>query len=103
MDRRSHVEAAVSYGLRKRLAILPRHEVRIPWRVNNRGRSAKHGISLANSELYLTIAHIVTKFEMELYDTALERNVEIRHDCFIGVTDTSSPGIQVKITEVLGN
>ncbi|OQE10007.1 hypothetical protein PENVUL_c005G07059 [Penicillium vulpinum] len=56
------------------------------------------GINLANAELYLTIAHLITRFELELYDTIWERDVENSHDCFIGVADLSSPGIRVKIT-----
>ncbi|CAG8901779.1 unnamed protein product [Penicillium egyptiacum] len=63
-----------------------------------RGSRSCLGINLAHAELYLTIARLITRFELELYDTVWERDVEICHDCFIGVTDLSSPGIRVKIT-----
>ncbi|KAG6366820.1 hypothetical protein INS49_001001 [Diaporthe citri] len=66
-----------------------------------RGSRSCLGLNLAHAELYLTVAHLLTRFEMELYETVWERDVEVLHDCFIGVTDMSSPGIRVKITSML--
>lgn len=54
--------------------------------------------SLANAELYLTIARIVRRFDLTLYETIRERDVEVVHDGFIGMPAFDSPGIRVKVT-----
>lgn len=53
--------------------------------------------SLAYAELLLTIARILTRFEMEPFDVVKERDVDVIGDCFNGITRDDSPGIQAKI------
>lgn len=53
--------------------------------------------SLAVSELYFAIALIWRRLDIEIYDTAEERDVLTKHDCFLGMTDLSSEGIKIKV------
>jgi hypothetical protein len=53
--------------------------------------------SLANAELLLAIAHILRRFDMETFDVVKERDVDVIGDCFNGITQDDTPGIQVKI------
>lgn len=57
--------------------------------------------SLANAEIYTTIAAMVRSFDMELFETTRERDVDIKHDFFIGMADLASPGIRIKIAKAL--
>ncbi|KAM0812547.1 putative Cytochrome P450 [Seiridium cardinale] len=59
-----------------------------------RGSRSCIGLNLASAELYFTIAHVLRRYDMELYDTIQERDVDVLHDCFIGVSHLESPGIQ---------
>ncbi|KAF2092800.1 cytochrome P450 [Rhizodiscina lignyota] len=55
------------------------------------------GINLAIAELASMTAYLFRRFQVELYETIEERDVLTTRDCFIGMTDASSPGIRVKI------
>lgn len=55
--------------------------------------------SLALAELYIVIASVFRRFDMELYDTVRERDVDAVRDCFIGETSPESRGVRVKIVE----
>ena len=52
-------------------------------------------ISLALAELYIVIACLFRRFNLELYDTRRERDVDIVRDCFIGETSKESLGVRV--------
>lgn len=56
--------------------------------------------SLAYSELYLGLACVFRRFNIELFETTA-RDVEIVHDFFIGQVETGSLGIRAKIVEEL--
>ncbi|KAI0406739.1 benzoate 4-monooxygenase cytochrome P450 [Xylaria palmicola] len=64
-----------------------------------RGSRICLGLNLAYAEIYLTLAHILRRFDMELYQTVKARDVETSHDCFIGTPHLDSPGIRVRITK----
>jgi hypothetical protein len=53
--------------------------------------------SLAISELYFAIAMLWRRLELEVYDTLEERDVWTTNDCFIGMTDLESEGVQVRV------
>ncbi|KAF2722011.1 cytochrome P450 [Polychaeton citri CBS 116435] len=55
------------------------------------------GMNLAFSELFMTIATVFRRFEMELYDTQLDRDVLTTRDASIGMMATESVGVRVKI------
>ncbi|KAK5954220.1 hypothetical protein OHC33_004793 [Knufia fluminis] len=59
------------------------------------------GINLAWAELYLALAYVATRFDMEVYDTTAERDVLIARDYFVGVPKEESQGIRVKIVKAL--
>jgi cytochrome P450 len=52
------------------------------------------GINLANAEIYLTLATVFRRFDMELYDTTA-RDAEVAHDFFIPHGHADSKGVRV--------
>ncbi len=52
------------------------------------------GINLANAELYLTLATIFRRFDIELYETTA-RDAEIAHDYFVPHGHADSKGVRV--------
>ncbi|KAE8143664.1 benzoate 4-monooxygenase cytochrome P450 [Aspergillus pseudotamarii] len=65
-----------------------------------RGSRICLGINLVFAELYLAIAHLITRFDMRLHDTIRERDVDVKRDCIIGLPSPEGQGIRVRITEV---
>ena len=55
--------------------------------------------SLANAEIFLTLAHLFRRFDFEIYDTTAARDVETSNDSFVGMADLSSPGIRMKVVK----
>ncbi|KAJ5791538.1 uncharacterized protein N7518_008549 [Penicillium psychrosexuale] len=55
-------------------------------------------INLANAELYLTVAYICARFDMELFETKRERDMDVVMDSVIRQPSLESKGIRVKIT-----
>ncbi|KAI1827693.1 benzoate 4-monooxygenase cytochrome P450 [Xylaria intraflava] len=64
-----------------------------------RGSRICIGINLAYAEIYLTLAYLFRRFDLELYQTSKQRDVETSNDCFIGTPHLNSPGIRVRITK----
>lgn len=62
-----------------------------------RGSRVCLGINLANAELYLTIAYICSRFDMELFETERIRDVDVVMDSVIGQPSLESKGIRVKV------
>ncbi|KAI2723043.1 hypothetical protein CBS147354_5529 [Penicillium roqueforti] len=56
------------------------------------------GINLANAELYLAVAYICARFDMELFETERERDVDVVMDSVIRQPSLESKWIRVKIT-----
>jgi cytochrome P450 len=54
------------------------------------------GLNLAYAELYLTVAAIFSRFDLELFETT-DRDVEVVSDGFIGRRPADSRGIRVKV------
>ncbi|KAJ4504170.1 hypothetical protein HRR75_007793 [Exophiala dermatitidis] len=52
---------------------------------------------LAYAELYLTVAMIMSRFEMENYETSYETDIRIDRDFFVGVPSPESKGVRAKI------
>ena len=55
-------------------------------------------ISLALAEIYLVIATVFRRFNIELHDTTRERDIDVSRDCFIAEVSPESRGIWVKAT-----
>lgn len=59
------------------------------------------GINLAWAEMYLALANIATRFDMEIHDTTAERDILIDRDFFVGVPKPESKGVRAKIVRAL--
>ena len=59
-----------------------------------------HANGLAWAELYIAIMYIFRRFELQLYDTVKERDVDNVRECSTGDTTRESPNVRVKITKV---
>jgi hypothetical protein len=53
--------------------------------------------SLAYAELYLTLGIILSRFELENYETTFD-DVTIHRDFFVGVPKEGSKGVRITIT-----
>lgn len=53
--------------------------------------------SLAYAELYLTLAHVLSRFEINNHDTTVERDIKLDRDLFVGVPRADSQGVRGKI------
>ena len=53
--------------------------------------------SFALAEIYLALAILLRRFNFQLYDTTLERDVVVARDHFIGEAQPESKGVRVKI------
>ncbi|KAK7959437.1 benzoate 4-monooxygenase cytochrome P450 [Apiospora aurea] len=62
-----------------------------------RGTRICLGINLVYAELFLTVARVMTRFDIELFETVKSRDVDVVRDCIIGLPSPESPGIRVKI------
>lgn len=56
--------------------------------------------SFALAELYIVIASLFRRFDLQLVDTVRERDVDAVRDCFIGEPSPHSHGVRVKILGV---
>ena len=53
--------------------------------------------SLAYAELYLTLASVFRRFDLELYETTKERDLDVIHDYFIA----RPVGVRMQVVEAL--
>jgi len=70
------------------------------WMPFSRGSRSCIGLNLALCEGYLTYATLFRRFDLELYDTNEERDIEVVRDGFVGEPVKESPGVRVKVTAV---
>ncbi|KAL8722842.1 MAG: hypothetical protein Q9225_000729 [Loekoesia sp. 1 TL-2023] len=61
-----------------------------------RGSRMCVGLNFALAELYIVIACLFRRFDLELHDTIRERDVDAVRDCFIGEPSPKSLGVRVK-------
>ena len=52
--------------------------------------------SLALAELYIILACLFRRFDIELYDTTRERDIDMKSDFLVGETSPESLGVRVK-------
>lgn len=65
------------------------------------GQLADQRNSLAYAQLYIVLACILRRFDLELAGVLFERDIKAVRDCFIGEPQLSSPGVRVTVKEVL--
>ena len=63
----------------------------------SKGTRSCLGINIAYSEMYLGVAALVSRFDMELYDFDQKRDLEIVRDTFVGLPSKESRGVRVKV------
>ena len=56
-------------------------------------------VSLANVELFVTLAMVFRRFSLELYETDVS-DVELAHDFFLPSPKLDTKGIRVKVLNV---
>ncbi|KAL8963661.1 MAG: hypothetical protein Q9193_000105 [Seirophora villosa] len=61
-----------------------------------RGSRMCVGLNFALAELYIVIACLFRRFDLELHDTIRERDIDTVRDCFIGEPSPRSLGVRVK-------
>ena len=59
------------------------------------------GLNLAQAELYLILGSLFRRFDMDLFETTKERDVDIVRDCFVGEPSRQSPGVRIKVAKAL--
>ncbi|KAI0405460.1 putative cytochrome P450 [Xylaria palmicola] len=64
-----------------------------------RGNRMCIGVSLAYAEMYVCLASIFRRLELDLHDTIHERDILIVRDCFIGETSPNTKGVRVKYAD----
>ncbi|KAL8789277.1 MAG: hypothetical protein Q9213_001200 [Squamulea squamosa] len=65
-----------------------------------KGTRMCQGMKFAWAELTTAIAIIIRRFELELYETTKERDVDYIGDFFLGANHPDSPGIRVNVIDV---
>lgn len=55
------------------------------------------------AELYIFIACLFQRFELQLYDTIRERDIDTARDFFIAETSPESPGVRAKVVKAKGS
>ncbi|CAG8953030.1 hypothetical protein HYFRA_00003223 [Hymenoscyphus fraxineus] len=63
----------------------------------NKGPRKCPGMGIAYTELYLTLAMLFRRFELELFDTIRERDIDLQRDCFLAEAMPGSQGVRVKV------
>ena len=55
--------------------------------------------SLANIEMYLFVATVFRRFELELFETDRHRDIDSSRDYYVGVPSSNSPGFRVLLAK----
>ncbi|KAL1962675.1 hypothetical protein VTN77DRAFT_9309 [Rasamsonia byssochlamydoides] len=66
----------------------------------SKGSRSCPGINLAYAELYLTLATVLTRFELELFKTTVE-DVKPERDFFVPAPKLDSKGVRARVTTVI--
>ncbi|KAL2810298.1 cytochrome P450 [Aspergillus granulosus] len=66
----------------------------------NKGSRACIGINLAYAEMYMALAYLVRRIDLEI-DSTHPENMEIRRDFFVGYTEHDEPRVRARVTGIL--
>ena len=72
------------------------------WAPFSKGTRACLGMNLAVAEIYLALASVFRRFEMELWETRRERDVDVLHDFVNPSPGLNSVGVRVLVKGVKG-
>lgn len=53
------------------------------------------------AEIYIVLATIFRRFDLELHDTFRERDIEVVRDSFLGEPSLAAKGVRVKLATTL--
>lgn len=65
-----------------------------------RGSRMCIGLNLALAELYLILGTVFRRFDLELFETTKERDIDIARDCFIGEPSKQSKGVRSRVSVI---
>jgi cytochrome P450 len=65
-----------------------------------RGSRMCIGMNLAMAELYVILGSMFRRFDLDLYQTTRERDIDVARDCFIGDPSRDSVGVRVSVSPV---
>lgn len=82
-----------TYDAEAAAAIRVRNRNFVPF---GRGARACQGMNLAWAEMYLTLCALLTRFDIQLFNTTLE-DVEVRHDWGFAQSRIGSKGVRVRL------
>ncbi|RFU72711.1 cytochrome p450 [Trichoderma arundinaceum] len=68
-----------------------------------KGTRMCQGMDFANAEMYITIATLFLRFDLELFETYRGRDIDYVRDCFLAEASLQSQGIRVKVIANTGN
>ena len=51
----------------------------------------------AYGEMYMSLATILCRFDLQLFETSWRRDVSYTRECFLDESDRASPGIRVRV------
>lgn len=54
------------------------------------------GYSLAMAQIYIILASLFRRYDLELHETIRERDLDIVRDCFLGEVRSDTKGIRVR-------
>ncbi|KAI3549882.1 cytochrome P450 [Colletotrichum filicis] len=66
-----------------------------------RGHRNCIGLNLAWAEMYVALAKVLRRFDLELYDVIRERDIDHYRDCCLGEPRDDTKGVRVKILRLL--
>ncbi|KAK6207679.1 cytochrome P450 [Colletotrichum tabaci] len=67
----------------------------------SRGHRNCIGLNLAWAQMYIALAKILRRFELELFDVVRERDIDHHRDCFLGEPRDDTKGVRVKVLGLL--
>ncbi|KAE8552457.1 hypothetical protein TMatcc_002504 [Talaromyces marneffei ATCC 18224] len=78
------------------------HNTRLDRYMVSFGRGSRQcvGINLAYAELFLTLATVLSRFDMKIYETTID-DIRVARDYFVGVPEPGSQGVRVIVNKTL--
>ncbi|KAG9243560.1 cytochrome P450 [Calycina marina] len=70
------------------------------WLPFSRGNRKCLGYEFATAEIYIMLAAIFRRFDLDLFETTRERDVDFTRDCFLGQPSLESKGVRVQLSPI---
>ncbi|KAF4636353.1 hypothetical protein G7Y89_g1725 [Cudoniella acicularis] len=66
----------------------------------NKGTRMCSGMDIAYAEMYFVLAMMIRRFNLELFETKKERDIDVVRDCAIGKPSKETLGVRVKVVSL---